>query len=234
MPNPNTSSAIVLIKDPELRVRDEHLAKLQAETLAQFVQIKRIRGEETIRSLMAGLMLLRIKESMPGEFGRWCDKELYLFGRRWVNYLMRLAMVFTVKSRLTKPMMLALPGDQTELKLESLQGTQHAFIEKALKFCGDLSLTDLLAKYGIKESKQIGGRREKTNSEPPVELSGEQLYLQARDEIGAAIERAETLFLRENRLQYLAGHPEEIQGAVKALRDLADKVEAAAKPILKH
>lgn len=233
MPNPNTSTAIALIKDPELRVRDAHLAELQAATLAQFQHIKRIRGEETIRGLLAGMMLLRIKESMPGGFVRWVEKDLHQFGRRWVNYLMRLAIVFTAKSRVTKPMMLQLPGDQTELQIESLQGTQRAFMEKALKFCGELSLTELLEKYGIKESKALGGKRERSTEEPAVELSGEDLYLIARDEIGAALERAEMLFVTENRLQHLAGHPEEIRGVVKSLRDLADKVEAAAKPILK-
>jgi len=45
--------------------------------------------------------------------------------------------------------------------------------------------------------------------------------------------QAESLLLKENRLQHLSGHPEEIAGVVISLRELADKVEAAAKPFLK-
>jgi len=60
----------------------------------------------------------------------------------------------------------------------------------------------------------------------------EQLYLVARDEIGGFLTQGETLLLKENRLQFLASHPEEVRGVVTSLRALADKVEAAAKPLL--
>ena len=67
----------------------------------------------------------------------------------------------------------------------------------------------------------------------PASQNPEQLYLLARDEIGSVLDRAEALFIKENRLQHMAGHPEEIRGVVDGLRALADKVDAAAKPLLR-
>jgi hypothetical protein len=40
------------------------------------------------------------------------------------------------------------------------------------------------------------------------------------------------MFVKETRLQFLAGHPEEIRGVVYSLRTLFQKVEAASKDLL--
>jgi hypothetical protein len=108
---------------------------------------------------------------------------------------------------------------------------------KLAKFVGEKSLNELLRDYGIKGAPQIGGKRDagasSEDDSPPAALDPEELYQQARDEIGGLIERGELLLLTENRLQYLAGHPDEIKGVVSGLRTLADKVEAAARPFLK-
>lgn len=234
MPKPDTTFALAIVNSTELKAGAADLARLQASVVQQFKSISRMRNEEALRSLFAGLALHRIKASLPyGEFGRWTKKNLPMLGDRWVSYLMRLALVFLDTSRATKPMLLALPSGKTQLTPAKLEGAQRAFVEKAIKFIGRLNISELLDKHGIKETKKLGGARTKGASGPAAPLDAEALYLQARDEIGDVIARAETLFLTENRLQYLASHPDEVRGAVTALRDLADKVAAAAKPILK-
>jgi hypothetical protein len=234
MSKTDTTIALSVVTAPELVCAADDLARLQIATVEQFRVIGRMRGEEALRSLIAGLMLHRIKASLPyGEFGKWTKRNLQQFGDRWVNYLMRLALIFVQASKITKPLMLAMPGDQTELALDSMQGQQRAFYERAMKFVGRHSISELLDKHGIKETGKLGGKRAAAGGGKPGPIDPDQLYLQARDEIGLTLSQAETLLLKENRLQHLAGHPEEIRGVVAALRELANKVEAAAKPILK-
>lgn len=235
MPKPNNTVALALVSSTELVAKDDALSRLQAEAIHQFERLRCIRHEETLRGLMLGLMLHRIKASLPyGEFGKWQKANTSTISARWVNYLMRLALVFVEASKLTKPMLLALPGDQTELELDTLQGQQRSFVERAQKFIGALSLSELLDKHGIKETAKLGGARAKTGKgEKPANLDPEQLYHQSRDEIGGALDRLETLLLRENRLQHLLGHDEEIRGVVESLKSLAAKIGKAAKPLLK-
>lgn len=232
--NHQSLGALALINSAEIKATGTDLDLLKHSALQQFMRLRCVRQEETLRSLLLGLQLHRIKASLPyGEFGVFVAECSAGFSGRWVNYLMRLALVFVDKSRATKPELLALPGDQAELALDGMAGAQRAFTEKAMKFVGELSLAELLEKHGIKETKKLGGAREAGDRTPVAALTAEQLYLQSRDEASGAIERAETLFLKENILQHLAGHPEEIHGVVHALRKLADKVEAAARPLLK-
>lgn len=229
----NTIVALSLINSADLIAKDDALERLQAGAVMQYQRLRSIRNEETLRGLMLGLMLHRIKHSLPyGDFGKWTATNMPRFGTRWVNYLMRLSLVFVEECKVTKPHLLAVPGDQTELQLDGLQGMQRTFMVKALKFVGDHSLSELLDKHGIKETAKVGGARA-SGKPKPVTLDAEQLYLQARDEIGLTLNQAETLLLKENRLQHLAGHPDEIAGVVAALAELHAKVSKAAKPLMK-
>jgi hypothetical protein len=233
MSKTNTLTALAIINSAEIKASGTDLDLLKQSAIQQFMRLRCLRGEETLRGLLLGLTLHRIKASLPyGEFGTFIKASPTGFSDRWVNYLMRLALVFVDKSRATKPELLALPGDQAELALDGMAGAQRAFTEKAMKFVGDLSLAELLEKYGIKETKKLGGAREAGAKIPVEPITAEQLYLQSRDEIGGAIERAENLLLKENILQHLAGHPEEIRGVVDALHTLAQKVAKAAAPLL--
>lgn len=56
----------------------------------------------------------------------------------------------------------------------------------------------------------------------------------ARDQIGGAIETVERVTVKENLLQHLTEHPEELAGVVESLRRVADQVEKAAKPLMKN
>jgi hypothetical protein len=229
MPRPDTTIALAVVSDKELVCQDDALTKLQAATVEQFRIIGRMRGEEAIRSLLAGLMLHRIKASLPyGEFGKWTKQHLQQFGDRWVNYLMRLALVFVENCKITKPLMLAMPGDQTELQLDGMQGQQRAFYERAMKFVGRLSISELLDKHGIKQAKKLGGARsagqQKGEAAP---IDPEQLAAHARTEISEAIELLRQLLLTDNVCQYLSA--EEISAADESLHTILKRWRAALK-----
>lgn len=233
MSKPNTIFALALVNSQAIRANKTELARLQSGISDQFRLMRRLREEEALRGLLVGMALHRIKASLPyGEFGKWIKANVFEFGGRYVNYMMRLALVFAEKSKVSAPELLALPGAQTDLALDNMEGVQRRFVAKAVKFVGDKSLFELFEEHGVKDTAKLGGARAKAMKKGKAP-DAEALYLFARDEIGGIIQRAEELFLKENRLQHLVGHPEELRGAVESLRALADKVEAAAKPLLK-
>ncbi|MEN9842170.1 MAG: hypothetical protein RL376_1970 [Verrucomicrobiota bacterium] len=235
MEKPNLTVALATFASSDLRVDAAQLRQLQTGVLDQLTVMRRLRGEEALRGLLVGLTLNRIKASLHGgEFLRWQRDNIVCFSDRYCRYLMQLSLVFVDRCKVAKPELLALPGDQTELAIETKEGAQKRLFEKAVSFIGDLSISELLEKHGLKETKRLGGARDKATAPEasnPV-ATFEEMYAQSRDEIGGVIERAEALLLRENRLQYLTGRPDEIKGVVEGLRNLADRVEAAAKPLL--
>lgn len=230
---PSNLSALALVNSHEIRADKTELAQLQGSIVQQFRLMRRLREEEALRGLLVGLALWRIKASLPpGQFGKWQKANVVEFGERYVNYMMKLALAFATKARVAVPDMLALPGAQAELTLDGMEAAQRRFVEKAIKFVGKKSLHELFLQHGIKESKKLGGAREKTAAEAGSVPDEETLYLSARDEIGGWLQRGEEMFLKENRLQLLAAHHDEIRGAVASLLALASKVSTAAKPLL--
>lgn len=235
-PTKEKPSASIVLKSRETFAVME-IAQLQTVAIDQLAAIPRLQREASLRAILCGLTLHRVKATLPhGDWMPWLKQIATtgsnLPGRQQCNFYMRLAEVAVEKMKATRPELLALPGDQSELTLDTADGQTRVFIEKLTKFVGGRSLNELLDDHGIKNAKQLGGKRVAGDDGAPTPTA-EDLYTQSRDEIGGMIQRAETLFFTENRLQYLAGHPEEITGVVSGLRSLADKVEAAAKTILK-
>ncbi len=229
-----STSALVVLGDKELGFNAQQLPKLQAAALQLIDQVRLLERQSAGHAIMAGLTLHRVKVSLKfGEFMPWLKANVRGVRYSQCNYYMRLATVFVEKQHVKKPDLLALPGDQTSLAIdEQASDETRTFFLKLSEFVGDRSLNDLLEKYGIKGAPALGGAREKADTDEPAPApTPEALYLQSRDEIGDLITRAEGLLLRENRLQFLVGHPEEINGVAASLRALADKVEAAAKDL---
>lgn len=232
MAKTNTLSALALVGSAELKADSQQLALLQASAAEQFRRLRLLRGEESTRGLLLGLQLTRIRHSMPhGDWGKWLKANATL-SERWVNYLMRLSLVFIDKAKATKPELLACPGDQTELTLDTLEGEQRRFVQKVLKFVSDLSLSELMEKHGIKETKKLGGKRTKGDDNEAA-ATPEQLAQAARDEIGTGIQSLEQLLLTENRLQYLVADEAFLRGTVESLKMLAAKTAALARDLLK-
>ena len=233
--NKNTH-ALAILGDRALSYDQAMLPKIQAATLQQIAEVQRLGRERAARALLAGLGLCRVKASLKhGQFQAWLKAHVKV-GLVSCNNYMRLALAFVEKSGVSKPDLLALPGDQTSLAIDAGDDAQRRFFAKLEKFVGQSSLSELLAKHDIKGQPKLGGARlpdgqdDESDDAPPADP--EALYLTARDEIGSSIERMERLLISENRLQYLAGHPEEIRGVVESLRDLTTKLETAAGPLL--
>lgn len=227
MSKADTTLALATFTSPELRADPTQLALLQSGVIQQLELMRRLRGEEAMRGLMVGLTLQRIKASLPhGQFVPWMKAHISLWSDRYCRYLMRLALAFVEKTKAKKPELLALPGEQIEMNLEGAEGARRTLLEKMARFVGDHSLADLFEKYGIKETKKLGGAREDEaeGDQPPAPAATpEQLAQAARDEIGTAVQALEQLLLRENRLQYVIDDETFLSGTVESLETLASK-----------
>ncbi|MBC8010048.1 MAG: hypothetical protein H7067_08125 [Burkholderiales bacterium] len=195
--------ALSLVTETRIAAKeDPALADLQRSAIEQLKIISGLRREEALRALLVGAQLLRIKESMPrGTWMPWIEENIKT-GQRWVNYLMRLALIFFEKTRVSKPELLALPGDQAELALDGLHGAQRVFVEKAVKFVGDLSTSELLEKHKIKGTAKVGGAREKGEDAPEV-LTPEQLAAKKKEELGEWLATGRQFLIHENVCQFL-------------------------------
>lgn len=232
MAKPNTVSALALVGSSELKADAQQLAILQASAAEQFKRLRLMREEESLRGLLLGLTLHRVKASLPhGAFGKWA-KSHATFGERWVRYLMQLALVFIDKSKASKPELLACPGDQTELAIDGLEGPQRQFVVKAKKFVGELSLAELLDKHEIKAGKKLGGKRTKTDddAEPEAPATPEQLAARAREDVAEWIATGRQLLLQENIAQHLS--PQEVRAFAESYDALRTEWRKANKKTL--
>lgn len=226
------TSALVVV-DGALITDKKQLAAFQENTAEQLQIISRTESLNVKRRLFVGLALLTIKGSLKhGEWLPWLKKNAKGASYRQCAYMMSAAQVFIEEARVARPELAALPSGNFALDVKD--GASKKLVTAVDKFAGELTWGELLEQHGIRDTKKLGGARARaSNGTAAAAPDAEQLYLFARDEIGAVIQQAEELFLKENRLQHLAGHPEEVRGAVESLRALADKVEKAAQPFLK-
>jgi hypothetical protein len=228
-----SKNALVVLSDAALTVPKAQLKKFQARTVDAIELIGRTERDNVLRRVLVGFALLIVKESAPHkEFMPWLKENVTGAGYTQCTYFMRAARACIDELGIARPELLTLAGNVSTLQLgKKAAGTK--LVAEVKKFVGEQSWTELLEAHGIKDTKKIGGARTQTPAEADAAADAEQLYLFSRDEIGGCITQAESLLLKENRLQHLVGHPEEIRGVVESLRSLADRVEAAAKPLLK-
>jgi hypothetical protein len=156
MSKPSTH-ALTLLASPDLTVKAEGIEQLQEAAVAQVVAVARSQRFTAQGAVLAGITLHRVKASLPrGAFGPFLAQKLAIannwtpgYAKVSASYYMRLATVFIERAKVTKPDILALPGDQTTLSL----GDSHearALVGKLEKFVADCSLDELLIKHGIK------------------------------------------------------------------------------------
>lgn len=148
-----------------------------------------------------------------------------------MHYIMAAGQVFIEQCAIKPPDLAALTGGKFTLAVR--EGPMKKLSAAAAEFVGERTWGELLADYEIKDgAPSLGGARPH-GAKKPVKQSAEQLYLFARDEIGGVITNVERVLVKENLLKHMVDHPEEVAGVVESLRAVADKVEAAAKPLLK-
>ncbi len=209
------------------------LAKLQAGVVVEIKLLDSIDTEVAARRIIIGLALLRIKATLKhGQWLPWFKKNVIGTGYRTCAYAMRLAEVFLEEAQPAKADLAALPTDTVSLATIDHRAEAKKFLKALKGFVGERSFAELLDEHELRDAPKLGGARGKAAAAAPAQPDEEQLYLFARDEIGGVLQRAEELLVKENQLQYLARQPAEVRGVVESLRALADKVEAAAKPIL--
>jgi hypothetical protein len=172
--------ALALAAIPEWRVAGgEALEGLKRAAIDQMAAIAQMENRAAMGGTLAGLTLLRVKASLPhGEFTRWLNtiradsktnRSSFLKATiRQAQYYMKLAAVFLEKAKVTKPALLALPGDQLALGEISAEGDTRELFLKLQKFTGNCSLNELLIKHDIKAvglKKELAAQRKKEADE---------------------------------------------------------------------
>jgi len=224
--SPTETSSLVVLKDKQICASGANLTSLQTTALKQLQLIRTLERDAALRAILVGLALHRIKASLKhGDFMPWLKKNLEATGYRQCAYYMKLGSVFVETARLSKPELLAVPGDKTDLALVPADAEAKRFMEKAQKFVGDLSLNELMDEYGIKEKKKLGGARD--GGADDGKIDPERMAEMKREEASECLQRAEQLFVDENIFQHLK--PEERRVVVEKLESITSKARAALK-----
>ncbi|HSI08811.1 MAG TPA: hypothetical protein VK985_09470 [Rariglobus sp.] len=231
------ASALVVLEDKTLAPEAARFGKFQAATIEQLELVAATERDNTQRRLVIGLALTVIKAgSKHGSFIPWLKKHVKSSGYTQCTYMMRAARVFFEQTKLGRDDVLTLVSGNGTLAITT-EGPATKIQKAAAKFVGEMTWGELLAKHDIRPTEKPVKPKptEPTGDDetPAAAATPEQLYTQSRDELGSFLERGAMLFKTENRLQYLADHPEEIAGVVTSLRTLLEEVEAVAKPLLK-
>lgn len=151
------STALALIQDKDVGAAIP-LTKLQLVVVQQFQRIARDTKEAPLRAILLGLTLHRVKASMPhGTFEAW-KKANITAGNIWTertalkncSFYMRLALAAVEATDATKPQLLALPGDQTELALCE-DDNVRAFMASLEDYVGERTIEEILRDEGIKD-----------------------------------------------------------------------------------
>ena len=183
--------ALTVLAAPELTVQKDGVKKLQSAAVAQCAAVNQMESKAAMGAVLAGLTLHRVKASMPhGKFGAWVEQistsggNLPAVKKSQANNYMRLALAFVERTRVQKPDLLALPGDQTALELGD-SATTRRFMEKLQGFVGECSLNELMIKHGIK-GVGLKTALERVEEADPSTGSGQGL---AEDFFGEVAER---------------------------------------------
>lgn len=199
-PSPSSkSTALAVLTDRQISTAVE-ISKLQSVALQQLAMVKTLERDAALRAILVGLTLHRIKASLKhGEFMPWMKKHLKGAGKSQANNYMRLALVAVEKSKATKPELLALPGDQTELALDRGDDSAKRMMGKLAKFVGEQSLNDLLREHGIKETAKRGGARTpNADDDTPEPPTPEELAALAKTELAEWLDHGRQLLLTDN------------------------------------
>ena len=233
-----TANAVALIQ--ETKVVDEKLVQLQQDAIAHYQRMTELAKqravmthEESLRSIVLGVNLLRIQASLPyGQWGKWRAKHMPNLSVRWVDYLMSLALVFISKAKVSKPADLALPGEQAALLLDGPSSDLAVLVKKAQKFVGKKSISELLVDYGIKKAA-LGGKRTKGEDDEgdgDEKATPEQLAARAREDLAELVTTARQLLLTDNVCQHLS--PAEVKSFDAYFKALSTEWRASLKKTL--
>lgn len=142
----NKAQALALLNDSKFA--PDQICTIGAIFRRHLEEIQRAERVTALRAITLGLALWKVRLALPhGQWMPWQAEHLGVGGRQ-VNYYMRLALVFLLKSRATKTELRALPVDSVELT--STDALSRSLFSRLEKFVGECSLNELLVKHGIR------------------------------------------------------------------------------------
>jgi hypothetical protein len=128
-----------------------NLDALFAKANAQYAAIKQGDRAVTLRAIFLGILFWQIKNECPkGEFMKLATERMPEVARQTRQDYMKLAIVFVEKTKLALPSHFDIPDAQLALSIEDSAGSKHEMVTKAFSFIGDLTLTELMIKHGIR------------------------------------------------------------------------------------
>jgi hypothetical protein len=165
-----------------------------------------------LKAIVLGITLWRVRFALPhGQWVGWQAEHLAA-SKSQVNYIMRLAVVFLLKSRATRVELRALPCDSTTLAPGD--ELSRALLARLEKFVGECSLNELLVKHGIKGVTRDTG--DENEGEPgTTSAPGQQLLFAEVCEHFHSIRQ--TLCRRETLLRYT---PHQLDAAKRELEEI--------------
>lgn len=181
-----------------------------------------------LRAVFLGIVTSAILSEMPrGQSGPWIKK--YLRGKRSFAYrIMAVGHACVVEAKLQLPQLIALNQLQLDFTPRKKGDDAAKTLRRMERWIAGRSLSELYAAY-YDGTPKLGGARNKP-AQRIVDLDA--LKAMKREEAAGLIERARSLLLRENILQFL--EPIEVRNFVDNFSDLATELRAAAKNILKE
>jgi hypothetical protein len=237
--------ALTVLAAPELKYDQAGVAKLTAAIGVEFQAIRQLQREDAARFTILGSMLLRLKHSLPARGGfQAVAQKIICDATGWTpatalknaSLAMRLAMTFIEKAKVSKPDLLALPGDQLTLDVGDNHPAQR-FLSKLSTFVGELTRTELLIKHGL---TGVGLKTELTDGngdESGDELTDEQRAQFAREqawlETWTATQQLRASLTEPDKLQLISDpkHFEQLKAEVVELNKLIDEHIATASAV---
>lgn len=215
---PKHNHALTLVADPAFAVEKSEVENLQKTALQMVAAVGQMEGRAATAAILAGITLHRVKASLKhGEFRPWLESNVHHGGhlkKTSANYYMRLAATFLESAKITKPLLLTLPGDQTALDLGDEHPARDLFA-KITRFVGECSLSELLIKHGIKgvglktELEKQQAAEEAEDARTP-EQQAAAARARAWEETYGAVQRLRAAFTEPDQVQHLTD-PQQIE-----------------------
>ena len=196
----NKAQALAILQDSKLPFAEiSAIAEICRRHLEEIRKAEKMTAQ---RAIVLGVMLWKVRLALPhGDWMPWQAQYLSAC-KTEVNYYMRLALVFLIKSRATKVELRALPSDSVELAAND--ALSRALLTRLEKFVGECSLHELLVKHGLKGVTRDQGDEDGADASAKT---GEQLVFTSFCDTLFAVRQ--TVLKREHLMQLT---PDQLKG----------------------
>jgi hypothetical protein len=203
-------------------LHDHQISTVEISTIGEICrkhleEIRRVEKMTAQRAIVLGITLWKVRLALPhGKWTPWQEEHLSS-GKSYVNYFMRLALVFLMKSRATKVELRALPSDSVELSAGD--EISRALLGRLEKFVGDCSLHELLVKHGLKGVARDAGD-DQADADATTAGGEQMLFTEVCDHFFSL---RRTLCTRETLLRL---QPDQLDAAKRELGEIVSSFNA--------